>query len=197
MRLSISIFSIALSVLSFGTSVTCIGGRPVTQLSDFSEVTDHQLQHEGQLPESGRFKLPGFWRDLIPLQATREKVERVLGRPRSSEGSRHIYENDTERVDVVYSAGRCEAVAGRWNVAAEVVILVDVYPKKSLFLEDIIFDKQKFIRHTWSHPEDWVTYRNKEDGIEIECINYGKNAEEVRRFSFGPKAKDSNLRCNN
>jgi hypothetical protein len=55
--------------------------------------------------------------DLKPLQTTHEEVEQVLGKPTSSAGSRQIYENNTERVDVVYSTGKCEAVAGRWNVA--------------------------------------------------------------------------------
>lgn len=159
--------------------------------------TSHQILIEDQLPESGRFKLPDSWKNLKPLQATREEVERVLGTPTTSAGSRQIYENDTERVDVVYSTKRCEAVAGRWNVAPYVVIVVEIYPKKSLFLGDLIFNRRKYIRQPWSHPSDWVTYRNKEDGIEIETITNGRNAEEVRRFSFGPKAKDRNLRCNN
>lgn len=156
-----------------------------------------QILIENQLPEGGRFKLPRSWKNLNPLRATREDVERVLGTPISSEGSRQIYENNTERVDVVYSTKRCEAVAGRWNVAPYVVIVVDVYPKKSLFLEDLIFDKKKFIRQPWSHPADWVSYRNKQDGIEVETVNFGTNAEEIRRLSFGPKAKDENLRCKN
>ena len=156
-----------------------------------------QIHIEDQLPESSRFKLPDSWKNLKPLQATREDVERVLGTPTSSAGTRQIYENDSERVDVVYSTGKCEAVAGRWNVAPNVVIVVEIYPKKSIFLEDLIFNKRKYIRQPWLHPSDWVSYRNKRDGIEIETINHGRNAEEIRRFSFGPKAKDENLRCRN
>jgi len=152
---------------------------------------------EDQLPQSGRFKLPSSWKNLKPLQATRDEVEHVLGAPTNSVGSRQIYENDTERVDVVYSIGRCQAVAGRWNVAPNVVIVVEIYPKTSLFLEDLIFNKWKYIRQVWSHPSDWVSYRNKVDGIEIQTVSHGKNAEELRQFSFGPKAKDKNLRCNN
>ncbi|HET6977826.1 MAG TPA: hypothetical protein VFI24_15960 [Pyrinomonadaceae bacterium] len=157
----------------------------------------HQDFIENQLPESGRFNLPKSWKNLNPLQTTREEVEHVLGLPTSSAGSRQSYENDTERVDVVYSNKKCEAVAGRWNVAPNVVIVMEIYPKKHLFLNDLIFNKKKYIRQPWSHPSDWVTYRNKSDGIEIETINYGRNAEEIRRFSFGPKTKDEHLRCNN
>jgi hypothetical protein len=158
---------------------------------------NHQVPIENQLPESGPFKLPDSWKDLKPLQTTREEAERVLGKSTSSAGSRQSYENDTERVDVVYSTRQCEAVVGRWNVAPNLVIVVDVYPKKRFLLEDLIFNKRKFTRQPWSHPADWVTYRNKKDGIEIDTINHGMNAEEIRRFSFGPKAIDEHLRCNN
>jgi hypothetical protein len=158
---------------------------------------NHQVLIEDESTENGRFKLPTSWKNLKPLQTTREEVERVLDKPTSSAGSRQIYENDTERIDVVYSIGRCEAVAGRWNVLPNVVIVVDVYPKKSLLLEDLIFNKRRFVRLPWSHPANWVNYRNKKDGIEIDTINHGMNAEEVRRFSFGPKSKDEHLRCNN
>lgn len=213
--LTMSLLAIGTSHPSDGVTPTLLVRRPDSSLStviqadrrrklpskkktrESTRVTDQRTSLENQLPVKGPLKLPSSWKGLIPLHVTREEVERVLGQPKISVGSRRIYENDIERVDVVYSTGRCEAVAGRWNVPSGVVILLSIYPKNNLLLEDVIFEKPNYVRHRWSHPEDWVTYRNEEDGIEIDVVIYGENAEVVRQFSFGPKASDRGLQCNN
>lgn len=67
------------------------------------------------------------WRDLVPLRSTRGEVEKLLGKPTFSLGSRYLYENENERVDVIYSPGSCELIGTeRWNVAKDVVIRMEI-----------------------------------------------------------------------
>lgn len=150
---------------------------------------------EVQFPKTVPFPIPTTWRGMVPLCTVRSEAERILGQPKSSEVLPYIYENETERVDVLYSAGRCAPETGRWDVPINVLITIDVYPKKTLLLEDLIFDKRKYVRQEWSHPQDWVTYRNKEEGISIETTNLGGNTEEVRSVKYGPKTTNKALKC--
>jgi hypothetical protein len=149
---------------------------------------------ELQFPAMVPFPLPSSWRGLVPLRTTRSDAERILGQPKIRIGQHYVYENETERVDVTYSARRCEP-GERWNVAPSIVITVDVYRKKTLLLEDLTFDKCKYIREKWSHPHDWVTYRNNEEGIWIETSSLDDKTEEVRSIRYVPKATDKALKC--
>jgi hypothetical protein len=149
-----------------------------------------ELQFSTMVP----FPLPSTWRGLVPLRTTRSGVERLLGQPKIHIGQQYVYENDTERVDVRYSLRRCEPGV-RWNVAQNVVISIDVSPNKTLLLEDLTFDKRKYVRQEWSHPSDWVTYRNQKDGIWIETTSLDDKTELVRSITYLPKTKDKKLKC--
>lgn len=149
---------------------------------------------EIQFPTRAPFQVPSNWRGLVPLRTTRSEAERVLGQSKIRTGQRNVYKNETERVDVTYSACRCEP-GERWNVAPDVVIAIEVYPEKSFLLEDLIFDKCKYVRQKWSHPHDWVTYRNEVEGIWIETTVLGGKTEEVRSIKYLPKTRDITLKC--
>lgn len=150
---------------------------------------------EGQFPGKRPFTLPSNWKGIIPLRSTRSDVEKILGQPRESQLGPHIYENQTERVDVLYARGKCERGTGRWNVPAETVIQIQITPAKILLLEDISIDRIKYTSYRWSHPDNWITYQNKQDGIWIDTIDLGKNTEEVRVIKYLPKASDHGLKC--
>jgi hypothetical protein len=149
---------------------------------------------EIQFPKTVPFPLPSSWRGIIPLRTTRSEAERILGQPKIHIGQHYVYENETERVDVTYSSGRGEPEA-RWNVTPNVVTTIDVSPSKTLLLEDLTFDKRKYVRQKWSHPQEWVTYRNKEEGIWIETTSLNDKTEEVRSIKYLPKATDKELKC--
>jgi hypothetical protein len=138
---------------------------------------------------------PNEWKGLVPLRSTRADVERLLGKPSMSPGFVDIYKTEAERVDVRYSNGPCEpSPVERWNVANDVVILLEVIPQRTIEIETLQLDPKRYIRFQETHPEIWVQYWNKDDGIIVHSILQGKK-EYLRFFEFRPSAKDKALRC--
>lgn len=135
------------------------------------------------------------WRGLVPLRSARPDVERVLGKPKTSHGATFVYETTDEAVDVLYSAGPCALNAvERWNVAADVVIRIDVRPHAKVLIDSLRLDKVRYPRLPEAHPEDWARYMNDEDGVMVETIMYGKD-EEVYMITYWPRSEDKGLRC--
>jgi hypothetical protein len=131
----------------------------------------------------------------VPLQSTRGEVEKLLGKSKMSHGFTYIYENGNERVDVLYSAGPCElSGVERWNVPKDVVIWMEVFPRKSVLIKDLHLDPKKYHRFQWSHPENWVDYLNMEEGVIVHSIDWGRG-EELAFFEYRPTPKDVTLRC--
>jgi hypothetical protein len=153
------------------------------------------LPVDGQTPGDSRFALPSSWKGIKVLHSTRDQVEDFLGKPTSSELSKQTYDDVTAKLTVWYSTGPCNAVVGRWNVASGVVIAIDVYPARRLLLEDLIFERGKYMRLPLSHPADWVIYSNKQDGIRITTIRSNKNSEIVQSWSYLPPQREDPLRC--
>lgn len=150
-----------------------------------------------QFPSERPFPIPVNWNGLIPLKSTRADVEKTLGKSRRSVPGPVIYENETERVDVTYARDRCESWHGDWNVPANTVIRIEVRPVRTVLLEDLTFDKDKYSVRNWSHPSDWKTYSNVEEGVSLETTDLGKNTEIVRIIRYSPKPSDQSLKCNN
>lgn len=135
------------------------------------------------------------WSGLVPLRSTREEVEKLLGKSKMSHGFTYIYENQNERVDVLYSAGPCEpSGVERWNVPQDVVISMEVIPRKTILIKDLHLDPKKYVRFQWSHPDNWVDYWNREEGVIVHSIIWDK-AEELRFLEYRPTVKDGTLRC--
>jgi hypothetical protein len=141
------------------------------------------------------FSLPTSWKGIIPLKTMRAEVEIILGKSISSGFSRETYQASDARINVWYSTGPCHPVVGRWNVSAGIVVAVDVSLKRPLLLSNLEFDRHNYVRTEWSHPEDWVSYLNRKDGIEITTINLGEKAELIQTISYRPKVSDNVLRC--
>ena len=160
-------------------------------------ANDRGSQIEVQFPSERPFPIPANWKGLIPLKSTRSDVEEILGKPKRSVPGPDIYENATERVDVRYARDRCEPWNGDWNVPANTVITIEVSPTKILLLEDLVFEKSKYVARKWSHPSDWITYRNQLEGISLETTDLGKNTEIVRVIRYSPKSSDKTLKCVN
>jgi hypothetical protein len=135
---------------------------------------------------------PNSWRGLIPLRSNRDQVEKLLGRPKDSIGPRLIYENESERVDVRYADASCSEA---WDVPKDTVISMEVHPRKSIRIEELRLDPKKYIRFQWAHPDNWVVYMNKAEGVWVHTIIWDSRGEEVYFFEYLPTAKDESLRC--
>jgi hypothetical protein len=137
----------------------------------------------------------GCLRTVKPLKATRVEVEHLLGKPQKTSDSQSVYVTDANRVDILYSVGPCLASGvERWNVEKDVVIRVDIRPSSGLRVKDLKLDRRKYFRARESHPNNWFSYLNKDDGIRIETILSGK-VEEVNSITIGPRPTDDVLRC--
>ncbi len=131
----------------------------------------------------------------MPLRSTREEVEKLLSKSKMSHGFTYIYENENERVDVLYSAGACElSGVERWNIPKDVVIWMEVFPRKSVLIKDLNLDPKKYRRFQWSHPENWVDYLNMEEGVIVHSIDWGRG-EELAFFEYRPTPRDAMFRC--
>jgi hypothetical protein len=86
------------------------------------------------------------------MQGQLGRIDTVLGKPTRSELSKQTYDDGTAKLTVWYSTGPCNPVVGGEVVASGVVIAVDVYPGRRLLLEDLIFERGKFVRLPSSHP---------------------------------------------
>jgi hypothetical protein len=135
------------------------------------------------------------WNGLVPLGSTRAEVEQLLGTPKMSHGFVHTYETKDDRVDVLYSAGTC-ALSGveKWNVPSDVVISMQVNPRRTISFDSLHLDSKKYFRFREAHPDNWVQYWSEADGIFVHTIFYDKN-EEVYFIEYRPTAKQRNLRC--
>ena len=138
---------------------------------------------------------PTSWRGIVPLCSTRADVEKLLGKPISSGASSFVYDTNEEQVTVIYSAGKCVLSGSeRWNVPFNVVITIELRPKKPILIQDLLLDPNKYPRLQESHPENWFLYRNKEDGVMIETVLFA-NEEHIDSISYFPTIKDNSLRC--
>jgi hypothetical protein len=135
------------------------------------------------------------WRGLVPLRSTRKEVEKLLGKPTFSLGVRYLYENENEKVDVIYSPGSCELIGTeRWNVPKDVVIWMEIYPRKRILLKSLRLDPKQYRRFQGRHPENLVRYESEEEGVIVHAIVWAK-AEELYFYEYQPTAKDGNLSC--
>jgi hypothetical protein len=110
----------------------------------------------------------GF-RGILPLQSTREEVERVLGSPTESCTEVCHYETKTEGVFVRYSERRCNSSeATPLNIPSNTVVSVTVYPEVKTRLQDLKLNMRKFKRTKDPELNGYSTYTNVEAGITYE-----------------------------
>ena len=130
------------------------------------------------------------------LHSTRADVERIFGKGKGHpNGFTYIYENERLRVDVLYSAGPCKASGvERWNVPEDTVIRMEISQKQTILAQDFYLDPKKYSRLQLSHPDNWVQYVNKDDGLIVHTIISGKT-EELYFITREPSAKDKSLKC--
>jgi hypothetical protein len=161
----------------------------------YANEVERAAMSEPDIPLGETEPQTNSWRGLVPLRSTREEVEKLLGKSKMSHGFTYVYENENELVDVLYSAGSCElSGVERWNIPKDVVIWMEVHPRKGVRIRDLHLDPNKYHRFQLGHPENWVEYWNKEEGVTVHTIIWNKS-EEVYFFEYRPTAKDGDLRC--
>lgn len=130
------------------------------------------------------------WRGIVPLHSNRQDVERAAGVPAEPNGITYVLKD--ERVNVVYSEGKCERVRGaEWDVPPDTVLAITVYPQVKLLLSDVRADLDGFEKFVHPHYTDVVYYNNERQGISIGTRSGG----EVFVIEYFPAAADTHLRC--
>ena len=165
-------------------------GKP-TQANGYSGRAQEQANSSQQKALSSS----NSWHGLVPLQSSRADVEKLLGKAKTSHGFTYVYETENETVNILYSAGPCKLSAvERWNVALDIVLRMDVRPRKKMLIQELHLDKVRYSRLPEAHPENWIRYMNDEDGVMVETISNGRT-EEVYTITYWPRTKDKSLRC--
>ena len=125
---------------------------------------------------------PG-WRGIVPLHSTRAQLVGVL------DVRCQCYSTETESIRVEYAGGPCTGALAGWNVPADTVLSLQVYPKKPLLFSELKIDKEDFVKTV----DDTVTtyYGNGEKGLRYSVTSTGT----VASVWYGPSIKQNKLRC--
>jgi len=128
---------------------------------------------------------PG-WRGIVPLQSTREQLEQLVG---VLDRRCQCYSTETESIRVEYASGPCTGDLPGWNVPADTVLSLKIYPKKPLVFSELKIQKEDFV----TTVDDTVTtyYGNGEKGLRYAVTSLGT----VASIWHGPSVKQNKLRC--
>lgn len=141
------------------------------------------------------------WRGLIPLQAKRRDVERVLGAPQRTWQTSAVYETDHEIVNVTYAKGNCGEPDVRWKVPADTVVEFAVgqrfgFPLSQLNLDPSRWERQEiFPFPEIANPPKVANYVNQVDGIIVRAQSKVGAEEVVVSIMYQPARRDESLRC--
>jgi len=131
------------------------------------------------------------WRKIVPLKSTRDEVERILGATTTVYFAE--YELKEGSLFIEYSSGPCRAERkGGWNVARDVVIMVNFTPKHRTRIADLKLDPKKFRKIVDDHVIGVLYYVNDEEGITYQVQN-GR----VDFVEYHATKKDEHLYCGN
>jgi hypothetical protein len=128
---------------------------------------------------------PG-WRGIVPLHSTRAQLEQLVG---VLDMRCQCYTTETESIRVEYASGPCTGALAGWNVPADTVLSLQVYPKKPLLFSELKIHKEDFI----TTVDDTVTtyYGNGEKGLRYSVTS----SRTVASVWYGPSIKQNKLRC--
>lgn len=132
------------------------------------------------------------WRGIRPLHSTKGDVDKSLGGPqRQLLNQAYLYVTDEERIEILYSDGPCRnSDVGKWNVSANTVLRITIYPQKTLLLRDLNLDKKKYARgedpnipHTFflvNRGEGVMIQTQERDGYEyVLSIEYSRSNDDI------------------
>lgn len=141
------------------------------------------------------------WRGIVPLESTRQDVERILGRAAGPD--RPLYRLPDLIVSVEYARYGCDQapkVPGwpvapvQMNVPPGTVISIRVVPKDKVKLSSMGIDATKIKRvHGDEDLPSHFYYVNETEGLIIEV--FAQPGEVVHSLIYRPQAKDAHSRC--
>ena len=128
---------------------------------------------------------PG-WRGIVPLYSTRAQLEQLVG---VFDIRCQCYSTETESIRVDYASGPCTGALPGWNVPADTVLSLQIYPKKPLLFSELKIQKEDFV----TTVDDTVTtyHGNGEKGLRYSVTSSGT----VASVWYGPSIKQNKLRC--
>jgi len=139
---------------------------------------------------------PNVWRGIRALYSTRNDVERILGKPtRQALNEAYAYISNDERIEVLYSDGPCTpSVVGKGDVLKDTVLRVMLYPQRTVLLQELGLDLDKFRRGPDPNIPDSFFWVNREEGVMIQSqVKHG--AEQIVSIEYSRSSEDRGLLC--
>jgi hypothetical protein len=168
----------------------------VTTIDYYATPDDCQNVIKNRAP-----KYRNSWRGLIPLHASRQDVERLLGASQRSWGTSAAYETDHELVTLKYANGKCGEPNTEWNVPRDTILELVVGQRLSFLLSQLNLDPSRYERQELfpfpeiANPPKVANYVNQADGISIRAQSTGGGEEVVVSITYKAASRDENLRC--
>jgi|SRR5215213_3689291 len=138
------------------------------------------------------------WRGITPLHSERRDVERLLGRPESSNKYVSSYELGDVAVSVTYSDGPpCGTTAvDEWKVPPDTVVSINVTPKHELRLADVGVNGPGYRESADPLSKGVFYYTNEEEGVRY-TVRKTEEAPQglVTAVTYIPAARDHDLHC--
>jgi hypothetical protein len=134
------------------------------------------------------------WKGIVPLHSTRADVERLLGPGGGDCKCWYDFEDDHVRLD--YAKAPCEGYPSGWNVPADTVLTVTVYPERERQLSEFVLDQSKYDKDYEDTPV--VHYSSREQGVQYSVIPQSPTGDlknVISSIHYVPSSKDSRLRC--
>jgi hypothetical protein len=126
------------------------------------------------------------WRGIVPLQSTRQDVERLLGVP-----SGDYYDLKNEIVYIDFSTGTCPGAGpASYKVPADTVTRIMVITKSEPLLDSLGVDISKYKKDVDGDLQEHIFYNNEEAGESIETFQ-----NRIQSMTYSPLASESSLRC--
>jgi len=134
------------------------------------------------------------WMKLIPLESTREEVEKFLGQPDSSFPTYAIYRNSSGKFHVWYSTGECRknAEGRQYKVRANLMTHLLFYFNPAPLLKSVIPDASEYTRQE-NYNKTGYLYISKDESFVYET--YSGQSERVKSVDMEPSKSKKNLIC--
>ncbi|MDQ3807190.1 MAG: hypothetical protein M3298_03375, partial [Thermoproteota archaeon] len=136
------------------------------------------------------------WRGITPLHSKREDVERLLGKPNSSNKNYSSYDLDDQIVSIMYADGPpCGTSAvDEWRVPSNTVVNIHLSPKRELRFANI--NQSEYKETADVRVKNLFYYTNQEEGIRYTVQKTDEvPTGVVMGIDYMPTTHDYNLHC--
>ena len=146
-----------------------------------------------KIPVSVLGQVPN-WQKFIPLESTRDEVEKILGKPQKYFDYFGIYQTEIGKFAVWYSRGECsnDNKILQYNVPSQKLINFSLELNKLLPLDSYIASKENYTkskhptldnRYFYFSPDETITYttlvKNSKEFVYLIGIHPGKDKKHL------------------